>query len=231
MNVFSMSQYCDLIADAFDFVQLVGDENDRGTVAAKPVEGVAQLRDFLRREDGGGFVENQHAIGSVECPNDLHPLPLADAEILDLGRRIDIELQAIGQDADLIGHCAARHPLAEIAPPEDAVFDDTQIRREHEMLMHHADSRFGGGDRSAERHGTVGHEDLADIRLDQSGGNSHQRGLARPVLAQDAVNRPGRHLKRDVVNRLYRPERFRNVLEHQHQCNMIAQAALCEQFF
>ena len=54
-------------------------------------QGVEELVDLLRHEHRGRLVEDQRAGAAVEHLEDLHPLAVADAEVLDQRVRVDLE--------------------------------------------------------------------------------------------------------------------------------------------
>ena len=61
-------------------VELVGDEDDRGSVGDELVKRDEQLVDLLRDEHRGRLVEDQHLGAAVEHLEDLDPLSLPDPE-------------------------------------------------------------------------------------------------------------------------------------------------------
>jgi len=71
---------------------------------------------------------------------------------------------------------------------EDDVVGDREDRDKHEVLVHHADSLGNGVLGVANDHDPVVDEYLAAVRRDHPVEHVHQRGLARAVLSEQAVN-------------------------------------------
>ncbi len=74
-------------------VELVRDEDDGQALGLELAQVVEELVDLLRHEHGGRLVEDQDAGAAVEHLEDLHPLPVADAEVLD--QRVGVDLEAV----------------------------------------------------------------------------------------------------------------------------------------
>ena len=96
-------------AIARHLVELVGDEEERVAVVAHRAQGVEQLVDLLRHEHRGRLVEDDDPRAAVEHLEDLHPLPVGDAEPLDQRVRVDVQAGGAGELADpgfgLRGRC------------------------------------------------------------------------------------------------------------------------------
>ena len=118
---------------------------------------VEQLVDLLRHEDGGRLVEDEDARAAVEHLEDLDPLAVADAEVLD---------ERVGVDRRGRRPRRSRRSASRAAPKSSArtgrlgaehdVLEDGEVVGEHEVLVHHADAardRVGGdcGGRPARR--------------------------------------------------------------------------------
>jgi hypothetical protein len=66
-----------------DLAQLVGDEHDRRAGRLEVTHHPDEVVDLLRRQHGGGLVEDQDVGLPVERLEDLDALLLADADLLD----------------------------------------------------------------------------------------------------------------------------------------------------
>ena len=190
----------DRVGDLQHLVELVGDEQDRLALGLQLPQVGEELLDLLGHEDGRRLVEDQDAGTPEEDLDDLDPLAHADAECADQLVRVDIQPIGLGQRGDALGgvrpvDAPQRRGLA----AEDDVLGDRQLVGQHEVLVDHADAGVDGVLRGLERselavdlhHALVGRlhpvEDL------------HQRGLARPVLADERMDLAARDLQVDPV--------------------------------
>ena len=90
----------DAVGDGHHLAELVGDEDDGEALGDREAEGAEEGLGLLRREDGGGLVEDEDAGVAPEGLEDFHPLALADGEIGDAGGGVDGEAEAPGEVAD-----------------------------------------------------------------------------------------------------------------------------------
>ena len=77
--------------------------------------------------------------------------------------------------------------------PEDHVFQHREILHEHEVLVHHADARGDRIVRPVNFDAAPVNPNLAGVRAMKPVDDVHQRGLARAVLADQAVHRAACH--------------------------------------
>ena len=70
----------DLVGDREHLVELVRDEDDGEALGLELAQVVEERVDLLRHQDGGRLVEDEDLGAAVEHLEDLHPLPVADAE-------------------------------------------------------------------------------------------------------------------------------------------------------
>ena len=94
----------DVVGDRQHLVELVGDEDDGGAVGFELAEVAEQFVDLLRHQHGRRLVEDQDLGAAVQHLEDLDPLALADAEVLDQGVGVDVEpvrLADLGERARL----------------------------------------------------------------------------------------------------------------------------------
>ena len=133
-----------VIASATDehLVQLVRDEDDRQALALELAQVGEQLVDLLRHEHGGRLVQDQDPGAAVEDLEDLHPLPVADAQVLD--QRVGVDAEAVARRRSRGSCCRAapkssRPPLRGLAAQDD-VLQDGEVVGQHEVLVHHADA-------------------------------------------------------------------------------------------
>src|SRR5207245_2075825 len=180
----------DAIRDLEDLVELVADEDDARALRAKLPEHAEDLARLLRREDGGWLVEDEDPRVAVDRLKDLNALLLADGELIDAGRGLDIEPQLLREQQDPLRRLGEVEDLADANDllSENDVLGDREDRDQHEVLVHHADpacDRVGG---VADRHGPAVDADLAFVRRDEAVEDVHERRLARAVLAEQRVD-------------------------------------------
>ena len=160
-----------------------------------------ELDRLLRREHGGGLVEDEDVRSAVEGLQDLHPLLLADADVLHPSVGVDGEAERLRE---------LRDPLPRFAVVEDDAagrglgreHDVLRHRHhgdEHEVLVHHADPVPDRVLRGVERHGLAADKDLALVVPVEAVEDVHQRRLAGAVLPQQRVHLPAAEVEVDVV--------------------------------
>jgi hypothetical protein len=169
-----------------DLGQLVADQDHRAVLAAHHL---AQHPEQLGRlglgEHRGGLVQDEHRGVAAQALDQLHPLPLARREPVHPGRRIDRQPVPA---ADLLDLRACPGPVDPAGVAQDDVLPDGQRLDQAEVLVHHADPerhrllRAAGLDRAAVA------VDRSRVPPDQPEQDLHERGLARAVLAQQAVD-------------------------------------------
>ena len=159
------------VAERHDFVQLVGDIENRAAARRQLSQRLEQLLDFLRRENRGRLVHDQEPGLEQERAHDLDALALAYAQCRD--DPAGIEFEPIGvEHAIEFGQELARGE-ARVEAERD-VLQDRHRLEQRKVLEHHADaeaaSRAGIGDadrRAVEEDlSLVGREDAVD-HLDQ----------------------------------------------------------------
>jgi len=124
----------------------------------------------------------------------------ADRQVLDHRIRVDGEAEPRGDLANLGARGVEVQPAAlRLLVAEHDVLGDREHRDQHEVLVHHADARRHGISGPGEVLHDVVDDDLAVVGLVEPVQHVHQRGLARTVLAQEAVDLPRLDDEVDVV--------------------------------
>ena len=203
LDQLAAAEHRDPVGDLEHLVELVRDEDDRLAARRQLSHDLEELLCLLRREHGGGLVQDEDVGVAIERLEDLDALLLADRDVLDAGARIDGEAVAVGDllDAPLRLPHVEEHALARRLLGEDDVLGHRHHRDEHEVLVHHA---HPGVDRRARRpqpHRASLDEDLALVRVVQPVEDVHQGGLARAVLSEERVHLPLAQVEPDVVVR------------------------------
>ena len=135
--------------------------------------------------------------------------PLLDAHRQLLYRRVEINHQPIFLLQAGQGGTRPAQPLAQqrsLLGAQQHVLQHRERLHQHEVLVHHADAG-GDGVRGTGEFGRAPVDlDAPRVRPIQAIQDAHQGRLAGAVLADDAVDRPLRHLQRDVAVGANRPE-------------------------
>ena len=179
-------------AQGADFVQLVADVQNAAALGGQAAQHHEQLFDRLRREHGGGFVQDEQLGLGEQSAHDFHALHLAHREGMHRALGFDVQAVLLGLAADALAHVVERQGLVQTQPD---VFGHGQRVEQAEMLEHHADAqstRFLG---VAHLHGLAVEPDLTLVGLDGAVNDFHQGRFARAVFAQDGVYLSGGHVQ------------------------------------
>jgi hypothetical protein len=156
---------------------------------------------------------------AVERLQDLHPLLVADREVLDQRIGIDVKLVVPRQPLQFLPRLRKRGVQHRaVLDAQDDVFQNREILHQLEMLEDHADSGADGTLAVGDRGERAVDEDLAGIGLVEAVEDRHQCGFPRAVLADDAVDRALRHRDVDVLVRLDRTEGLGDAFQFNGKC-------------
>ena len=167
----------------------MGDEDDGLAALAQAVDDLEEELDLLRREDGGGLVENQDVGLAVEHLQNLNALTHGNLNILDLVGGIHFQTIGFGELCDLfVGLLHVHHGEdAEGAlfglHAQNDVLRHGVVVHQLEVLVHHADGMGGGVVGRAHLHALAVDDDLAGVRLIHAKEHAHEGGLAGAVFA------------------------------------------------
>ena len=193
------------VRDLIDLAELVGDEYGGFAQIAQAAQYVEQRVGFLGRQQGGGFIEDENIRLAVQQLDDLHPLALADGQLVH--QRVRVHLQAVGrgQLADTAGGLLLFQAAAaglDLLTQGD-VLRHGQVGDQHQLLMYHADAMGNGVGGAFQRHGLAGEVQPALIGLLDAVEHLHQRAFPRAVLSQKGVDLAAPQGEVDVVAGLY----------------------------
>ncbi len=157
----------------------------------------------------GRLVEEQHLRARQQAGGDVEPAAHAagvgPGRPISRLRQVEPLEQLAGAAAGLLtGQLEQAPEHLQVLPPGQQLVDRRELPRQADQL---ADSG------RLPRH--VAAEDLrpARIRGQQRGQNADQRGLARPVRAQQAKHHPRRNLEPGAIQRHSRPEALDHTLD------------------
>ena len=180
--------------------ELVADKNNRQALRHHLRQHREQRLAFLRREHGGGFVQNQNARAPVQRLQYLDPLALAHREAAH--QRVGVHAQA--KALRHLGQLGARGRAACQGQPQRLgahhhVVEHAQVVGQGEVLVHHANARVQRGLGVARRQRLAKHGDAAGVCGVVAKQDGHQRRFARAVLAQQRQNLARLQVQRDGV--------------------------------
>ena len=188
----SPSHHGDPVAQAHDLVQPVRDEKDRVPVVAQTPQLREELGHFLRRENGGGLVQDQDGDIAVQELEDLHFLARRDGNVPGQGVRVEVEPELLDLSADgapRFLHVGPVEPSRRLLAQDD-VLPDRVLRDQEDLLVDHADSACDGFRGLAEMHLSAVQEDPPAVPRDEAVEHLHERALAGAVLAHNGVDLP-----------------------------------------
>ena len=200
-DVFPLAQHGDPVRNRHDLVELMSDEQDGFAFTRKPAHDLHQFIDLLRRKNSGRLVEDEDLIVPVQHLEDLDALLHTDRDVFHLGIHVHLEAVLLRQRQDLLSRFLLLQEAERAGRlrAEDDVVQHGKNIDQLEMLMHHADSQRGRVVRIVDPDDLAVFTDLPCFRLIEAEQDTHQRRLARSVLAEKRVDLALPELKRDVV--------------------------------
>ena len=190
-------------------MQLVRDEDDRDARPLEADEHVLELGDALGRQHRRGLVQDQDIGAAPERLDDLDQLLLTQREVARARARVDRRPERgrdLGQPR-LAGGGVQSHAAAFT---EQQVLEHAEGGHQRRVLIDHADAEAERAARRIDADVTAADADPAGVGLRHPREDAHQRGLARPVLAQQAVHLARADREVDVVVRDDARERLRD---------------------
>ena len=199
--------HADGIRHFHDLAQFVGDQDDGFALIPEPAQDAEQVVGLGGCQNAGGLVQDQDVRMAVERLQDFDPLLHADADLLDRGVGIDVQLVFLGQFRQKRARLFQRghEPCAFLGAKHD-VFQNREVLDQLEMLEHHPDAGGDGGLAVGDLGFFAVDEDLARVGLVEPVEDRHQGRFARAVFADDPVDRSRHDADRNILVRLNRPE-------------------------
>ena len=206
----AVAQHRHDVGDGFDLLQPVGNVEYGDTLRLEVPDQFEQRGRFDRCQRRRRLVENCDAMRNGERPGDLRELALRDRQMLYRNghRRLDPEHAHRLDRAPIHLPVVDGKSAAQLAP-EEHVFGDRQVRREHDLLVNQNDAAPLRIDRALQLDQRTVELDRATGGLEMPAEHLHQRRLAGAVLADDRVDLAGAHADRDIAKNLDRAERAR----------------------
>ena len=201
------------VADAGDLAEVVRDVQARDAAVAQAPDDAEQLLRLGAGERGGGLVEDDEARVVVdERPGHLHELALGGPEVAHETGRREPDAEHVVQH---LGHpglhaASSQHAARALLVAEPDVLGDRHVGHELEFLVHEADAgrvRIGGCQRAGIR---AADDHRARIARIDAREDLDERGLARAVLADEAVHLARAHVDRGAPQSRDARERLRD---------------------
>src|SRR5947209_3867082 len=166
-----------------------------------------QRRCFTLGQRTRRFVEDQQSRLQGDSARDSDKLPMPDAELFKRSVRVELCFQFCKDCARLGMHAPlVKLPPAERLSAEEDILCCIAIEQQVYLLVNGCDAlplRLG---RAAEPHDAAADFDRAAVRLQRTGDDLDQRGLARTVLPHQRPNLAGLKCKVHFAQRMGRSE-------------------------
>src|SRR5690625_739272 len=195
----------DPVADAQDFVELVGNEHHRQAVGRQATKGSEETLRLLWCQHRRRLVQNEDSGTEVEGLENLDPLAITDREARNRSGEIDLQAAVAHQLSCLFARLAEVLP----GPPErfgaeHQVVEGGEVVGKGEVLVHHPDARGKRGIGIARRQGLKFPRGTAHFHLAVVGGvvakdDVHQGGLAGAVLPKERQDFAAAELEIDRI--------------------------------
>jgi hypothetical protein len=187
----------------------VGDEHHSTARVAERAQDGPQLAHLEGREHGGGFVEDEDLRAAIQRLQDLDALRLAHGQVRDepVGWYGEPGAHAEVVHGALCGGAVQGDAVGDLAAKDD-VLRHGECGHQHEVLVHHADSRVDGRGGGPSRDVAAIHFHAAGIRRIEAAEHAHERGLACAILADERMDLAGHDLELGTAVGLHRAERL-----------------------
>ncbi len=190
------------VAIGHDLAELVADHHDREFLPLGHAAQQAQdLVGLVRRQHGGGLIEDQEVLVEVEQLQDLEFLLLARGERRNRLVERHLERHPFHERGETRPFLLPVDHGRRVGPADDEVLGSGERGHQRELLVDHADAERPRVLRIAHLHLAAVHRDRAFVGLVEAHDAFHQRRLAGAVLAEQHVKLPGRNIDRDVIER------------------------------
>ena len=202
------TEYRHLVRQGLHFIQLVRDDHDGFPVVPHIPQNGEQLVCFLRRQHGGGLVQDQDIRSAVQHFDNLHRLLLGNRHIINLLARIHVKTVSVADLPDLL------RSALQVQFPFQAQHDvlrRAQNVHQLKMLVNHSDPQFKGFLRGSNHHRFTVHADRAGIREIDPREHIHQGRLPAAVFSQQRQDLSAVDVQGNVIVGQYGTETFVNV--------------------
>src|SRR5262249_29261679 len=138
----AVAEHLDVIRNLAHLVKTVRDVDEDDPAFAEPVDEGEEPLDLLRREGGGGLVEDQAADVARDRPRDLDDLTLADSQRAHRPFRVEIDPELVEPPGRVPSQLSPLdEPSLPRPAPERNVLRDRKGGRVGHLLEDHADPK------------------------------------------------------------------------------------------
>ncbi|WVT06733.1 hypothetical protein RB548_23290 (plasmid) [Sinorhizobium chiapasense] len=215
LNESAIAKHGDAIGELGDFSDMVGNEHDRSAVGPKLAHNPVQVFALGQTKHGRGFIEHENSRVSRQGLADFNELLLTRRELanwpLDLNPAQPHRFQnALAFRSFSRTSEDAKRVACRVSAQKQVVLN-AQIRRQGKLLEHHCQAGCSRFLRAEKRNFLAAIPEAAGIWPDEAPTDSAQRGLARPVFPDDAMDLTGENINGDPPERPCRSEGLANV--------------------
>ncbi len=207
----SVAQHRDGVADGEDFLEAVGDVDDRHAVPPQHPDAFEEPTDLRARERGGWLVHDENTRALRERVGDLDHLLMRYAKRMDERARVEIHAEHLEQTPRLRMHTpaidGAGNAAAKLAAEKD-VLRDAEVGNEREFLEDDRNPEPARVGRRVDADGPALDPHFAPVRMVRAAQDLDERGLPCAVLPEQDVHLSGVHRQRYVLERADSRERL-----------------------
>ena len=167
---------------------------------ARDLQDREQTVPFLRSQHSCGLVEDQDLGASIEHLENLDSLTYPDWQRSHPCVRVHLETVVFHQGRDrVMGRPPIENPTASGLAAKHDILGDGKRREQHEVLVHHPQTRSDRIEGAVESAALATDEDLPFIGLCEPVEDVHQGGLAGSVLADQGADFSSLHGQADAI--------------------------------
>ena len=203
-DVVAVPEDGDPVDDVLELVQPMGDVDDADAPVAQAVDHLEELVDLRLGQGAGWLVHDEHLGILGQGLGDLDHLLLGDGELVEPGRRVDVEVEPV-QDLGGVDVHLLVVDVAEQGPGLAAdvdVLGHGQVGHEVEFLVDDPDPGLAGLPGVLEMDFLALVDDSPGIRPVDPAQDLHEGRLARAVLADQGMHLALAQLEGDLVQGL-----------------------------
>jgi hypothetical protein len=187
------------VGDAAHFFELVADQDYGAAFGGDLTQRAHQVLGLLWRKDCRRLVEDENGRTALQRLEDLDALLFANRQQPHRTRRVDLQVIAPAKLPGLADESARVQTKRHARQAEQQVLGDRLAGHQAVVLIDHANASSDRIPRCVKRDGSAVDGDLACIGSVQTSQDAHERGFARPVLAQQRVHFAPARRKVDAV--------------------------------
>ena len=215
-------------AIAQHLLEVVGDVDDADAPVGEPADERQEMLGLGLPQRRGRLVEDEDIGREAQCPHDHRQLALGRGEPGPELVGVEVDAQVVDErlrDAALLTRVHDIDAAQRLLAQEDVV-GHAQAGHDVRLLVDGADSELQGRARSQLAVRLAVQDDGALVRLHDAGQDLHERGLARPVLADEAVDLARSQVEADVHQGARARIRLEDVLQRKDRTGMPSRLGL-----